>query len=90
MRYSIHGIVDATDIMRVSELSGLSEDRCRELIDYLGTHTDVVPGENDDELEALDYALASLPSRLRSPAMRAIWSSSIPRWVSATSRPARI
>ena len=45
MRYSIHGIVDATDIMRVSELSGLSEDRCRELIDYLGTHTDVVPGE---------------------------------------------
>ena len=60
MRYSIHGIVDATDIMRVSELSGLSEDRCRELIDYLGTHTDVVPGENDDELEALDYALASL------------------------------
>lgn len=60
MRYSIHGIVDATDIMRVSELSGLSEDRCKELIDYLGVHTDVVPGENDDELEALDYALASL------------------------------
>lgn len=59
MRYSIHGIVDATDIMRVSELSGLSEERCKELIDYLGTHTDVVPS-NDDELEAIDFALASL------------------------------
>ncbi len=60
MRYSIHGIVEATDIMRVAELSGLSEDRCREWIDYLGVHTDVVPGENDPELEALDYGLASL------------------------------
>jgi uncharacterized protein (TIGR01319 family) len=60
MRYSIHGIVDATDIMRVSELSGLSEERCKELIDYLGTHTDVVPSNDDDELEAIDFALASL------------------------------
>ncbi len=60
MRYSIYGIVDATDIMRVAELSGLREKRCRELIDYLGVHTDVVPGENDPELEALDYGLASL------------------------------
>ena len=60
MRYSIHGIVDATDMMRVSELSGLSEERCRELVDYLGTHTDVVPGDDDKELEAIDFALASL------------------------------
>lgn len=60
MRYSIHGIVDATDIMRVSDLSGLSEQRCEELIDYLATHTDVVPGEGDNELEAIDFALASL------------------------------
>lgn len=59
MRYSIHGIVDAAGIDRVSELSGLDEDRCRELVDYLSVHTDVVPGE-DDELEKLDYALASL------------------------------
>lgn len=60
MRYSIHGIVDATDISRVSELSGLDEERCKELIDYLGTHTDVVPSDDDAELEAIDYALASL------------------------------
>ena len=59
MRYSIHGIVDAAGIDRVSELSGLDEDRCRELVDYLSVHTDVVPGD-DDELERLDYALASL------------------------------
>ena len=60
MRYSIHGIVEATDIMRVSELSGLSEKRCQELVDYLSTHTDVVPADDDDELEAIDFALASL------------------------------
>ncbi len=60
MRYSIHGIVDAAGIARVSELSGLDEDRCRELVDYLSVHTDVVPGENDDELEKIDFALASL------------------------------
>ncbi len=59
MRYSIHGIVDAAGIDRVSELSGLDEDRCRELVDYLSVHTDVVPGD-DDELEKLDFALASL------------------------------
>ncbi len=60
MRYSIHGIVDAAGIERVSELSGIHEDRCRELVDYLSVHTDVVPGENDTELEAIDFALASL------------------------------
>lgn len=60
MRYSIHGIVDAAGIARVSELSGLDEDRCRELIDYLSVHTDVVPKDGEDELEKIDYALASL------------------------------
>lgn len=60
MRYSIHGIVDASDIARVSELSGLDEERCQELIDYLSVHTDVVPKEGDDELEKIDFALASL------------------------------
>ena len=59
MRYSIHGIVDAAGIERVSELSGLSEDRAAELIEMLATHTDMIPDGNA-ELEALDYALASL------------------------------
>ncbi len=59
MRYSIHGIVDAAGIERVSELSGLHEDRCRELITYLSQNTEVIPG-NDGEMEKLDFALASL------------------------------
>lgn len=59
MRYSIHGIVDAVGIRRVSELSGLTEARAMELIDMLAQHTDQVP-EPGSELEKLDYALASL------------------------------
>ena len=59
MRYSIHGIVEAAGMRRVCQLSGLTEARCKELIDMLSTHTDLVPG-NDPELEALDFALASL------------------------------
>ena len=58
MRYSIHGIVEAAGLARVSRLSGLSEARVQELVDYLGVHTDVVP--QDAEQEALDFALASL------------------------------
>ena len=59
MRYSIRGIVDAAGLDRVSELSGLSKERVETLIDYLRSHTDKVP-DGDLELEALDYALASL------------------------------
>ena len=59
MRYSIKGIVEATDIDRVCEISGLSEARATELIDYLSVHTDVVPN-GDEELIMLDKALASL------------------------------
>lgn len=59
MRYSIKGIVEATDIERVCEISGLSEKRATELIDYLSVHTDVVPN-GDEELIMLDKALASL------------------------------
>ena len=59
MRYSIRGIVDAAGLDRVSELSGLSKDRVETLVDYLRSNTDKVPN-GDPELEALDYALASL------------------------------
>lgn len=58
MRYSIHGIVDAGGIELVSELSGIHEDRCRELIDHLSVHTDEVP--SNEEMERLDFALASV------------------------------
>ena len=59
MRYSIQGIVDTAGLDRVSELSGLTEERVTELVDELKENTDKVPG-GDPELEALDYALASL------------------------------
>ena len=58
MRYSIHGIVDTVGIRRVAELSGLTEARVEELIEYLYEHTDCVPN-GDKEMEMLDFALAS-------------------------------
>lgn len=57
MRYSIHGIEEAVGTGYISQLSGLPEERCREMIDYLGKNTEVVP--TDAESEALDFALAS-------------------------------
>lgn len=59
MRYSIRGIVDAAGLRRVSELSGLSEKRCAELVDFLAENTEIIP-EPGSELEMLDFALASL------------------------------
>jgi len=59
MRYSIQGIVDAAGLHRVSKLSGLSQPRVTQLVEQLKCNTDQVPG-GDPELEALDYALASL------------------------------
>ena len=59
MRYSIHGIVEAAGLRRISQLSGLSEDRVTELVAYLRQNTDTVPN-GDAELEALDFALASM------------------------------
>ncbi|MBP5751228.1 MAG: glutamate mutase L, partial [Firmicutes bacterium] len=60
MRYSIHGIEEAVGTGYIAQLSGIPEERCRELIDYLGQNTEVIPqGEHEAELEALDFALAS-------------------------------
>ena len=59
MRYSIQGIVDAAGMERISRLSGLSKARVTELVEDLKQHTDKVP-KGDDELEKLDFALASL------------------------------
>lgn len=59
MRYSIRGIVEAAGIDRVSQLSGLAPERAEELVAMLRENTDRLP-DGDPELEALDYALASL------------------------------
>ena len=59
MRYSVNGIVEAAGAERAAQLSGLTPQRVQELVSYLREHTDKLP-EGDGELEALDYALASL------------------------------
>lgn len=58
MRYSLHGICEAAGMAKISQLSGLSENRCEELADFLSKNTDIVPN-GDPELEAFDFALAS-------------------------------
>lgn len=57
MRYSIHGIEDAVGTSRISELSGIPEARCREMIDFLAANTEYLPKSEEDE--RLDFALAS-------------------------------
>ena len=59
MRYSIRGILDAAGAERIAQLSGLSASRIEQLVSYLAEHTDIVPDDNA-ELEALDFALASM------------------------------
>ena len=61
MRYSIHGIVDAAGLDTVAAISGLAAERVKELVDFLGTHTDTLP--NTPELETLDEALAGCAIR---------------------------
>ena len=58
MRYSLHGICEAAGMAKISQLSGLSVNRCEELADFLSKNTDIVPNGNP-ELEAFDFALAS-------------------------------
>jgi len=59
MRYSVRGIVDAAGMARISRLSGLSLERCKELIDQISVSTDMIPTPGSD-LEKLDFALASM------------------------------
>ena len=58
MRYSAAGIVEAAGMPAVSRLSGLSEERAEELLRLITEKTDTLP--SSDELEAMDFALASL------------------------------
>ena len=59
MRYSVKGIVEVAGLKRMSQVSGLSTQRVTELVDMLRANTDTVPN-GDPELEALDFALASM------------------------------
>ncbi len=59
MRYSVHGIVDAAGMARLSRISGLSRERCEELIGQITAAKDMIP-EPGSDLEKLDFALASM------------------------------
>lgn len=58
MRYSVRGIAEAAGMEKISRLSGIPVRRAEELVDLLASHTDLTPG-GDEELERLDFALAS-------------------------------
>ena len=62
MRYSILGVAETAGYSALSNLSGLTEERCRELVEYLSQNTDTVPGD-DPELKALDYSVACMAVR---------------------------
>ena len=62
MRYSITGVAEAAGYAPLAAISGLTEERVRELVAYLSQHTDTLPGE-DPELKALDYAVACMAVR---------------------------
>ena len=59
MRYSVNGIVDAAGLGRIAKLSGLTESRAAELVEFLRANTETVP-QGGDDLEQLDFALASM------------------------------
>lgn len=59
MRYSVHGILEAAGVDRISKISGIRRSRVEELVSWLREHTDSVPDGND-ELERLDHALAAM------------------------------
>ena len=58
MRYSAGGIVEAAGMRRISLLSGISEDRCWQLLDQITEDTSTMP--DTGELKAFDKALASM------------------------------
>lgn len=62
MRYSILGVAESAGYSALSALSGLREERVKELVSYLSQHTDTVPGD-DPELQNLDCAVACMAVR---------------------------
>jgi uncharacterized protein (TIGR01319 family) len=57
MRYSVHGILEAVGIDRISRMSGLPKEEAQTIVDRFGRHTEALP-ESDGE-KAVDFALAA-------------------------------
>ena len=58
MRYSAQGVVEAAGLARLSQISGLDEEKILALLDTIATTPGILPVEGDD-LSRLDRALAS-------------------------------
>lgn len=58
MRYSIHGIVEASSIDQISQLAELPVQEATNMVDHLSKNTEEVP--TDEKWEALDFSLASM------------------------------
>lgn len=56
MRYSVHGILEAVGDRRLAKIAGLNRQKVAGLVDYLGSHTDYIP--DNEEMEKMDFALA--------------------------------
>lgn len=57
MRYSLHGIIEATGLKKIAERAGIPKERVSELAEILMTKTDTLP--DTQEMQDLDDALAS-------------------------------
>ena len=62
MRYSARGIAEAAGIPALARKAGLSEEKAEELLQVISENTDTLP--DNEELEALDYALASFAVKI--------------------------
>ena len=56
MRYSVRGILEAAGDRKLSKIAGVNRNRINEKVEWLETHTDYIP--DNDEMEKIDYALA--------------------------------
>ena len=56
MRYSVQGILEAAGDRKLSKISGINRQKIAGLVEYLGSHTDYIP--DNEEMENMDYALA--------------------------------
>ena len=72
MRYSVHGILEAAGDRKLSLLSGINRKRVAELVDFLGSHTDYIP--DNEEMEKMDLER----SKQQFPVMQVLWSRFIP------------
>lgn len=56
MRYSVQGILEAVGDRRLAQIAGVNRQKVAGLVEYLATHTDYIP--DNEEMEKMDFALA--------------------------------